>query len=309
MEIVLKIEEVKPGEKGGGEEGMVEDVKGEALNAHGQDTVALGEGVLESVAVVEAESEGQKTVAFVEGVIESEAVAKAERQKTVALVEGVLVSEVVVEAERQTAVALVEGVLVESGAVVEAGDGALVGVAPRAGAIVETERQTTVALVEGVFECGAVGVAGDVDLLEVAVWAGGAEREGGPVLEEDGLVGRFEVNGGDERGLWGGASLGNRLFLGRSASFQTAGMHGKDLLDLFGVGQQDEWYVVMSVAVPAQQVVARRQQQHDSSGLQRSFGGKLMRWTRRRAVRKRAARMEGRRGSLVFGLGQLPRGS
>ena len=94
MEIVLKIEEVKPGEKGGGEEGMVEDVKGEALNAHGQDTVALGEGVLESV--VEAESEGQKTGAFVEGVIESEAV--AERQKTVALVEGVLVSEVLVEA-------------------------------------------------------------------------------------------------------------------------------------------------------------------------------------------------------------------
>ena len=80
MEIVLKIEEVKPGEKGGGEEGMVEDVKGEALNAHGQDTVALGEGVLESVAVVEAESEGQKTVAFVEGVLVSEVVVEAERQ-------------------------------------------------------------------------------------------------------------------------------------------------------------------------------------------------------------------------------------
>ena len=258
----------------------------------------------------------------------AEAMVEAERRTAVALVEGVLVESgavveagdgalvgvalragAIVEAERQTAVALVEGVLVESGAVVEAGDGALVGVAPRAGAIVETGRQRTAALVEGVFECGTVGVAGDVDLLEVAVWAGGAEREGGPVLEEDGLVGRFEVNGGDERGLWGGASLGNRLFLGRSASFQTAGMHGEDLLDLFGVGQQDEWYVVMSVAVPAQQVVARRQQQHDSSGLQRSFGGKLMRWTRRRAVRKRAARMEGKRGSLVFGLGQLPRGS
>ena len=119
MEIVLKIEEVKPGEKGGGEEDMVEDVKGEALNAHGQDTVALGEGVHESVAVVEAESEGQKTMAFVEGVIESEAVAKA---------------------ERQTTVALAEGVLVESGAVVEAGDGALVGVAPRVGAMVDAER-------------------------------------------------------------------------------------------------------------------------------------------------------------------------
>merc|ERR1719500_292874 len=178
-----------------------------------------------------------------------------------------------------------------------------VGVAPRAGAIVEAGRKRTAALVDGVLGGGAVGVAGDVALLEVAVWAGGAEREGGPVLEGDGLVNRFEENGGDERGLWGGASLGNRLFLGRSASFQTAGMHGEDL---FGVGQQDEWYVVMSVAVPAQQVVARRQQQHDSSGLQRSFGGKLMRWTRRRAVRKRAARMEGRRGSLVFGLGQLP---
>ena len=273
MEIVLKIEEVKPGEKGGGEEGMVEDVKGEALNAHGQDTVALGEGVHESVAVVEAESEGQKTGAFVEGVIESEAVAKAERQKTVGLVEGVLVSEVVVEAERQTTVALVEGVLVESGAVVEAGDGALVGVAPRAGAIVETGRQRTAALVEGVFECGAVGVAGDVDLLEVAVWAGGAEREGGPVFEGDGLVSRFEVNGGDERGLWGGASLGNRLLLGRRNSFQTAGMHGEDLLALFGVGQQDEWYVVMSVAVPAQQVVARRQQQHDGGGSRGAFSG------------------------------------
>ena len=57
-----------------------------------------------------------------------------------------------------------------------------------------------------------------------------------------------------------GASLGNRLLLGRRNSFQTAGMHGEDLLALFGVGQQDEWYVVMSVAVPAQQVVARRQQ-------------------------------------------------
>ena len=41
--------------------------------------------------------------------------------------------------------------------------------------------------------------------------------------------------------------------------------------------------MVRSVAVPAQQVVARRQQQHDSSGLQRSFGGKLMRCTRRQA--------------------------
>ena len=80
MESVPKIEEVKPGEKGGGEEDMVEDVKGEALNAHRQDTVALGESVLESVAVVEAESEGQKTVALVEGVLESEAVVEAVRQ-------------------------------------------------------------------------------------------------------------------------------------------------------------------------------------------------------------------------------------
>ena len=114
---------------------------------------------------------------------------------------------------------------------------------------------------------------GDVALFGVAVWAGGAEPEGGPVLVEYELEGRFELSGGDERGLWGGASLGNRLLLGRRNSFQTAGMHGEDLLALFGVGQQDEWYVVRSVAVPAQQVVARRQQQHDSGGLQRGFGG------------------------------------
>ena len=93
------------------------------------------------------------------------------------------------------------------------------------------------------------------------------------VLEEDEVKGRFEVSGGDERELWGGASLGNRLIFGRSASFQTARKHDEDLLDWFGVGQQDEWSVVRSVAVPAQQVVARRQQQHDSGGLQRGFGG------------------------------------
>ena len=140
----------------------------------------------------------------------------------------------------------------------------------------ETGRQRTVALVEGVLESGAVGVDGDVALFGVAVWAGGAEREGGPVLVEYELEGRFELSGGDERGLWGGASLGNRLLLGLRNSFQTAGMHGEDLLALFGVGQQDEWYVVRSVAVPAQQVVASRQQQHDSGGLQRGFGGMLM---------------------------------
>ena len=87
--------------------------------------------------------------------------------------EGVLVSEVVVEAERQTAVALLEGVLVESGAVVEAGDDALVGVVPRAGAMVEAERQTAVALVEGVLvESGAVVEAGDGALVGVAPRAG-----------------------------------------------------------------------------------------------------------------------------------------
>ena len=105
----------------------------------------------------------------------------AERKTTVALVEGVLVESgavveagdgalvgvapragAVVDAERQTAVALVEGVLVESGAVLEAVDGALVGVAPRAGAMVEAERQTAVALVDGVLEPGAVVEANPV---------------------------------------------------------------------------------------------------------------------------------------------------
>ena len=44
---------------------------------------------------------------------------------------------------------------------------------------------------EGVLESGAVVVAGDGALFGVAPWAGGAGREGGPVLEEVELEGRF----------------------------------------------------------------------------------------------------------------------
>ena len=74
--------------------------------------------------------------------------------------------------------------------------------------------------------------------------------------------------------------------------------------------------MVRSVAVPAQQGVARRQQQHDGSGLQRGFGEKFMEvldevdtWTGSRpgsvgwlswAGRKGATRMEGSTGGLVF---------
>ena len=102
MEIVgilhEKLEEVKPGEKGGGEDDMEEAFKGEAVNAgfdlveaHGRETVALGEVGLES----ETESilaERQRTVTLGEGVLESGAVVEAERQKRVALGEGVLES-------------------------------------------------------------------------------------------------------------------------------------------------------------------------------------------------------------------------
>ena len=81
------------------------------------------------------------------------------------------------------------------------------------------------------------------------------------------------MRGGDKRASWGGGSLGNRQLLSWRASFQTEGMHGGDLLGLFGDCQQNEWCMVRSVAVPAQQVVARRQQQHDGGGSRGAFRG------------------------------------
>ena len=53
-------------------------------------------------------------------------------------------------------------------------------------------------------DSGAVVVVGDGVLLGVASWAAGSGHEGGPVLEEAELEDKFEVSGGDERGLWGG---------------------------------------------------------------------------------------------------------
>ena len=213
-----KIEEVKPGEKGGGERDLEEVSKGE---------VDLR-------------------------VPESEAVVETGRQMTEALEEGLL----------------------ESEAVLAAGGSALVEVVPGAAVVVETGRQMTEALEEGLLKSEAVGVDGGGALVGVVPGAGDAWRQGGPVVEEVELKGRCEVRGGDKRASWGGGSLGNRQLLSWRASFQTEGMHGGDLLGLFGDCQQNEWCMVRSVAVPAQQGVARRQ--HDGSGLQRGFGEKFM---------------------------------
>ena len=52
-----------------------------------------------------------------------------------------------------------------------------------------------------------------------------------PVVEREG---GFEVSGENkrERGLWAAVSFGKRPSLDRSLSFQTAGMHGSNLLEL-----------------------------------------------------------------------------
>ena len=44
-------------------------------------------------------------------------------------------------------------------------------------------------------------------------------------------------------------------------SCQTSGVHGEDLLGLFGAGQQHEWSAETSGAPPAQRVLVKQQQQ------------------------------------------------
>ena len=91
------------------------------------------------------------------------------------------------------------------------------------GAVVEPGRQATDALVE---ETGEV-VEEDA-VVGVAPGAGepvGAEK-GETVVEKIDREGRFEVIGEKERGIWGVASLSNKL--DRSLSFQTSDF-GRDV--------------------------------------------------------------------------------
>ena len=219
-----KIEEVKPGEKGGGEEDMEEVVKGE--------TKALVEVVLESDAGVEAE--GQTTGALVEGVLESgEGEAWDEDAGDLGAAQGAG------EAVEEDAGALV-GVVPGAGEAVEEDAGALLGAAPGAGEALE----------EGAGGGAGEVVGGDTGALRrVAPEAGDAVQESDPVVKEVERESAFEMRGEKERGIWRVASLDNRL--DQSLFFQTAGMHVKN--SLFGVGQQNEWCVVRPVsgAIPA----------------------------------------------------------
>ena len=86
-----KIEEVKPGEKGGGEENM-EDVALVRVASGAGETVDLDTGALLGVAPGAGEAVEEDAGALVEGVPQSGAGVEAERQKIVALLEGVLES-------------------------------------------------------------------------------------------------------------------------------------------------------------------------------------------------------------------------
>ena len=124
---------------------------------------------------------------------------------------------------------------------------ALLGVASGA---VEAVEEDAGALAEVASGAGGT-VEEDAGALEgVAAGAGGAvEEDAGALVEEAVVITTVDCKSGiemtreKERGIRRVASLGNRL--DGSTSFQTARLHGENLL--FGVGQQNEWCGVRPV--------------------------------------------------------------
>ena len=294
-----KIEEVQPGEEGGGEENREEDGKGE--------TVAMVVGVFESGA--EVKTEEQTTEALREGMPESDAVVENEEQTRKALVEGM--PESGSEAVEEEADALV-GVAPGAEGAVEEDAGALVGAAPGAGGAVEEDAGALVGVAPGAVEAeedevalaeealgamdvvvapaeealGAVVATGEkVDtLLEVAPRVEAAVEEGedpvgvAPVVVAAGekvdtlleVAPRVEAAVEEAEDKVGvapevddgpGVEPGRHGNRGSGSPIQTPGMHGESLLGLFGVCQHNEWSVENSGAPPAQQVLVRQRQQ------------------------------------------------
>ena len=176
----------------------------------------------------------------------------------------------VVEAASEEVLAPVE---VAPGAVVEAGGEAvatLMEVAP--GVVVEAAEDEVVALVE--LAPGAVVEAGGdavVTLMEVApgvVVKAAEDQVGAPVEVAPGIV----VEAGGE--ALGGVVQQDGCLGDRGPSCQTSGMHGEDLLGLFGAGQQHEWSAETSGVPLAQRVLVK---QHQQGGFQLGLMGRLQR--------------------------------
>ena len=109
-----------------------------------------------------------------------------------------------------------------------------------------------------------------VTLMEVApgvVVKAAEDQVGAPVEVAPGIV----VEAGGE--ALGGVVQQDGCLGDRGPSCQTSGMHGEDLLGLFGAGQQHEWSVETSGAPPAQRVLVRQRQQDEQDGLRLGLRG------------------------------------